>query len=114
MGLSKDSTESLNAASRGAFLHLSASKAMTILDKIIRKIPCTSIHDELSEKEMKSSLDQEDEALIAISQPLQSQNLAINPEPLIPQNPPRKEEIPPLESPNEIKDDLFMLILGKA
>ena len=49
MGLNKDSMESLDAASRGAFLHLSASKARTILDKIIRRIPYTSIHDELPE-----------------------------------------------------------------
>ena len=61
----------LDAASRGAFLHLSASKARTILDKIIEKIPCTCIHDELP-KEKQSSPDQEEEALIAKSQPLQS------------------------------------------
>jgi hypothetical protein len=70
MGLSKDSMKSLDAASRGAFLHLSASKARTILDKIIGKILCTSIHDELPEEENKSSSDQEEEVLIAKSQPL--------------------------------------------
>ena len=72
MGLSKDSMKFLDAASRGAFLHLSASKARTILDKIIGKIPCTSIHDEVPKEEKKSSPDQEDEVLIAKSQPLQS------------------------------------------
>jgi hypothetical protein len=36
--------------------------------------------------------------LIAKSQPLQSQDLAIDPKPSIPQNPPKEEEIPPLES----------------
>jgi hypothetical protein len=41
---------------------------------------------------------QEKEVLIAKSQPLQSQDLAIDPKPSIPQNPPREEEIPPLES----------------
>ena len=51
---------SLDAASRGVFLHLSASKARSILDKIIGKIPCTSIHDELPEEEKKSSSDQEE------------------------------------------------------
>jgi hypothetical protein len=45
---------------------------------------------------------QEKEVLIAKSQPLQSQDLAIDPKPSIPQNPPREEEIPPLES-----SDLF-------
>jgi hypothetical protein len=48
------------------------------------------------------------------SQPLQSQGLATNPQPSIPQNPPRKEEIPPLESPDEIKDDLFDADFGKC
>ena len=67
MGLSKDSMKSLDAASRGAFLHLFASKARTILDKIIRRIPHTSIHDELSEEEKKSSPNQEEKVLIAKS-----------------------------------------------
>ena len=52
------------------------------------------------------------EVLIAKPQPLQSQDLALNFEPSLPQNPPRKEEIQPFEISCE--DDLFMLILGKA
>ena len=52
--------------------------------------------------------------MIAKSQPLQSQDLAINPEPSIPQNHPREEEIPPLEIPFEIKDDLFNADFGKS
>ena len=52
--------------------------------------------------------------MIAKSQPLQSQDLAINPEPSIPQNPPRKEEIQPLEISVEIKDDLFHADFGKS
>ena len=80
MGLSKDSMESLDAASRGAFLHLSVSEARSMLDRISGKTPCTSIHNELPEEEKESSPDQE-EVLIAKSQPLQSQDLDINPEP---------------------------------
>ena len=99
MGLSKDSKESLNAASRGVFLHLSASEARSMLDRISEKTPCTSIHNELLEEEKESSPEQEDEVLIAKSQSLQSQGLAINPELSIPQNPPREEGIPPLEIP---------------
>ena len=72
IGLSKDSMKFLDSISRGAFLHLSASKARTILDKIIGRIPYTSIHDELPEEEKESSPDQEEEVLIAKSQPLQS------------------------------------------
>ena len=50
MGLSKDSMESLDAASRGAFLHLSTTEARAMLDRISGKTPCTSIHNELPEK----------------------------------------------------------------
>jgi hypothetical protein len=69
MDLNKDFMNFLDMASRGAFLNLFASKARTILDKIIGRIPYTSIHDELLEKEKESSLDQEDKVLIAKSQP---------------------------------------------
>jgi len=69
MGLNKASKNFLDVASRGAFLHLSASKARTILHKIIGHIPYTSIHDELPEEEKKSSPEQEEEVLIAKSQP---------------------------------------------
>ena len=64
-----------------------------MLDRISGKTPCTSIHNELPEKEKKSSLEQEDKVLIAKLQPLQSQDLVVNPEPSIPQNPPREGEI---------------------
>ena len=39
MGLSKDSAQTLDAASRGAFLHLSASEARAMLDRISGKTP---------------------------------------------------------------------------
>ena len=71
MGLSKDSMESLDAASRGVFLHLFASEARSMLDKISGKTPCTSIHNELPKEEKESSSDQEEKVLIAKSQPLQ-------------------------------------------
>ena len=90
---------------------MSVSEARSMLDRISGKTPCTSIHDELLKE--KSSPDQEEEFLIAKSQPLQSQDLAINLEPSIPQNPPREEEIPRLEIPIEIKDDLFYTDFGK-
>ena len=116
IGLSKDSRESLDTASIGAFLHLSTSEARAMLDRISGKIPYTSIDNELLEEENESSPKQEEEVLIVISQPLQSHSLAINPEPSIPQNlnPPKKEKIPPFKNPFETKNDLFMLILGKA
>jgi hypothetical protein len=67
MGLNKDFKNFLDMASRGVFLHLSASKARAILDKIIGHISYTSIHDELPKKEKKSSPKQEEKVLIAKS-----------------------------------------------
>ena len=55
-----------------------------MLDRISGKTPCTSIPNKLPEEEKESSLKQEEEVLIAKSQPLQSQDLAINPEPSVP------------------------------
>ena len=72
MGLSKDSRESIDAASRGVFLHFSASEARAMLDRISGKTPYTSINYELLKEEKESSLKQEDEVLIAKPQPLQS------------------------------------------
>ena len=71
-------------------------------------------HNELPEEEKESSPEQEDEVLIAKSQPLQSQDFAINPKPSIPYNlnPPKEEEIPPVEISCE--DDLFCADFGKA
>jgi hypothetical protein len=69
MGLSNDSRESLDAASRGVFLHLSTSEARAMLDKISGKTPCTSIHNKLKE-EKESFPEQEEEVLIDKSQPL--------------------------------------------
>ena len=77
---------SFDAAARGAFLHLSSSEARSMLDKISGKTPYTSNHNKLLEEKKESSPEQEEEVLIAKSQPLQSQDLAINPEPPIPQN----------------------------
>ena len=114
MGLRKDSMQTLGQASRGAFLHLSASDARSMLDRISGKTPCTSIHNEFPKVEKKSSPDQVEEVLIAKSQPLQSQDLAINPKPSIPQNlnPPRGEEIQPFK--NSCEDDIFYANFGKS
>jgi hypothetical protein len=71
MGLSKDSMQSLDQASRGAFLQLSDNELRSMPDGISGKTPCTSIHNELPEEEEESPPDQE-EVLIAKSQPLQS------------------------------------------
>jgi hypothetical protein len=55
MGLSKDSRESLDLASGGAFLYLSTSEARSMLNKINEKTPYTIIHYKLLEEEKESS-----------------------------------------------------------
>ena len=54
VALSKDSTQFLDIASRGAFLHLSSSKGRTILNKILENTPYTSGHDEIPKEEKES------------------------------------------------------------
>ena len=113
MGLSKDSMESLNAASRGAFLLLPTSEARSILDKISGKTPYNSNHNKLPDKEKKSSPDQEEEVLIAKAQPLQSQDLVINPKPPIPQIPQEKKEFHLWKSLLKLRMTSLVLILGE-
>jgi hypothetical protein len=107
-GLSKEVALYLDIALGGSFSHKLISEGKAILEKILENTPYTSIFDEFpkEEKEIEPSPEpkdkesipgQEKEVLIAKSQPLQSQDLAINSKPS-PQNPPREEEIPPLES----------------
>jgi hypothetical protein len=67
LGLSKDDAQDLNVTSGGSFLSLSVSEAKLVLDKNLRRTTCTSIHDELLEKEKESSLEQKEEVLIAKS-----------------------------------------------
>ena len=64
--------ESLDVASRGAFLHLPTSEARAMLDRISGKTLYTSIHNELPEEEKEASPKQVEEVLIAKLQPLQS------------------------------------------
>jgi hypothetical protein len=95
---------------------MSFSEGEAILQKILENTPYTGIYDEFpkEKKENESSPEpkdkesiprQEKKVLIAKSQPLQSQDLAINSKPSIHQNSPREEEIPPLES-SDLRDGL--------
>jgi len=79
-------------ASGGSFHHVSASEAWNLIDLMSRKSPSIYIH----EKEKESVPRQVEEVSIARSQPLQSQTLAIDPNPSIPQNSLRVEGIPTL------------------
>ena len=51
LGLSEESTQFLDIASGGAFLHLSDSEGRAILDTILENSPYTDVHDD-SPKEM--------------------------------------------------------------
>ena len=84
------------------------------LIELVERLSTLALVNELPEEEKESSSKQEEEVLIAKSQPLQSQDLAINPEPPISQNLPREEGIPPLEIPIKIKDDLFDADFGRT
>jgi hypothetical protein len=107
LGVSKDDAQDLNAASRGSFHSLPVSEARLVLDKIIGRTTFTSIHDKFLEEEKESSPKQEEEVLIAKSRPFQSQDLAINPELSVTQNPPREKGIPLLENPSEFEGNLI-------
>jgi hypothetical protein len=91
-GLSRKNKQTLHAASGGSFHHLSASEAWNLIDLMSGKSPSFYI----PEKEKEPVPRQEEEVSIARSQPLQSQTLAIDPKPSIPQNSPREEGIPTL------------------
>jgi len=91
-GLRRENKQTLHAASGGSFHHLSTSEAWNLIDLMSRKSP--SIY--IPEKEKESVPRQEEEVSIARSQPHQSQTLAIDPNPSIPQNSLREEGIPTL------------------
>jgi len=80
LGLTKESKESLDLASRGAFLHLPITEARPMLEKVVQAYP------KLSKEEKESSPEQEEEVLVAKIQSPQSQDLAINPKPSKPHN----------------------------
>jgi len=73
LGLGKGDVQKLDCAARGAFLSLSTCDARNIIDRFYDLTP-----------KRESSSEQEEKLWIAKSQPFQSQNLAIQPEPSIP------------------------------
>jgi len=80
LGLAKDSKESLDLASGGAFLHLHIIKARPMLEKVVQS------YSKLSLEEKESPPEQKEEVFVAKIQSLQSQDLAINPKPSKPHN----------------------------
>jgi hypothetical protein len=84
-------------------LHCSASEGRNILRKILENIPNTSIHDDGPEDVVEKTL--EEESVIVepepLTTPLKASTILQVPEP------PKEEEIPPLENILEFKDELF-------
>jgi hypothetical protein len=75
LSLTKNSTGSLDLSSGGAFPYLPISKARAMINKVA--LP----NSELLEEEKESYPEQAEKFLVAKTQPLQSQDLAINPKP---------------------------------
>jgi hypothetical protein len=55
MGHSRETTQFLDIASGGSFLHVSASNDRSILNKILEDTPYTGVHDEFP-KEVEETL----------------------------------------------------------
>ena len=105
LGLSEESTQFLDIASRGAFLHLSGSEGRAILEKILENSPYTDAHhDSLEEKD--NPMPTQEDVLTAESLPIPSKALAVDPIPEPFLGTPKEEEIHPLEFPFEFEEDL--------
>jgi hypothetical protein len=100
LNLSNNSTKSLDVTFGEAFLSLFVSEARFVFDQISGHTRIIKVHGKLLEKEKESSPKQEEEVLIVIVQPFKSHDMATNPKLLVLQNPPREEEILPLEIPS--------------
>ena len=74
LGLSEESTQFLDIASGGAFLHLSDSEGRVILDTILENSPYTDVHD-ASPKEKDILTPKQEEVSIAKSLPIPSLKL---------------------------------------
>ena len=103
MGLSGETTQLLNTAFGGAFLHCSTSEGKKLLQKIQENTPNTSFHDDGPEDVVEKT--PEIEPLIVepepLATPLEASTIFQVPEP------PKEEEIPPLENMFEFEEDLF-------
>ena len=95
-----------------SFICLPVKQGLCLIELVERLPALTFIMN--SPRKKKSSPNQEEEVMIVKSQPLQSQDLAINSKSSIPKNPQKGEEILPLEILVEIKDDLFGADFGRA
>ena len=100
LGLSQQSAQFLDLASKGAFLHLPISKGKAIIGTILENTPYTDDHIEAPEED-RTPRDEPSTAKTPLAA-----TQAVEPEP-IPQAPPREEVIHPLDYPLNIETDLF-------
>ena len=105
LGLSEESTQFLDIALGGAFLHLSDSEGRAILDTILENSPYTNVHDD-SPKEKDIPTPKQEQVSTAKSLLIPSKALATDPIPRPFLGTPKVEEIHPLEFPLEFKEDL--------
>ena len=105
LGLSEESTQFLDIASGGAFLHLSNSEGRAILDTILENSPYTDVHHD-SPEEKDDPIPTQEDVLIAESLPNPSNSLTPNHIPESFLRTPKEEEIHPLEFPFEFEEDL--------
>ena len=103
MVLSGETAQFLDTSSRGAFLYCSASEGRKILRKVLDNNPYTSIHDD-SPEDVVEKTTKEKPVIVEpkpLTTPLEASTILQVPEP------PKEEEIPPLENMFEFKEDLF-------
>jgi hypothetical protein len=103
VGLSRETAQLLDTTSGGSFLHCSASEGRNILRKILENTPNTSIYDDVP-KDVVEKIPEEEPLIVEpepLATPLEASTVLQVPEP------PKVEEIPPLENMSEFEDELF-------
>jgi len=101
--LSGETAQLLDTSSRGAFLHYSASEGRNILRKILENTPYTNADDD-SPEDVVEKIPVEEPVIVEpepLTTPLEVSIVLQVPEP------PKEEEIMPLENMFEFEDELF-------
>ena len=103
MGLSGETAQLLDTSFGGAFLHCSASEGRTILRKILESTPYTNIRDNGPEDVVEKT--PEEGHVIVEPEPLATPLEASTVLQVL--EPPKEEEILPLENMSKFEDELF-------
>jgi hypothetical protein len=108
-GLSKESAQSLDISSGGAFTNLTPSEGRNVFNKILENIPYTGIFDEFPEEEVDEILELENEILPIQPTPVTtslSEPIKVGP-PVENHHSLEVEETHLMDFISEIEDDLF-------